>query len=51
MPLTADQLNDLGRWPFIQFAGEAKRDAAFDRYRRYLERQRAEARKSWIVQP
>lgn len=41
--LTADDIVDLGRWHFIQFKDEATAEAAMERYRRYIERQRAEA--------
>ena len=57
MPLTPDQLNDLGRWPYVCFGDLAARDAAIERYQRFLERQRAEALKAWftgsdsVVQP
>lgn len=40
MALTPDEIADLGRWYFIQFADEATAEAAMDRYQRYLERQR-----------
>jgi hypothetical protein len=40
MALTPDELLDLGRWYFVQFADEAAAEAAMDRYQRYLERQR-----------
>lgn len=38
--LTADDIVDLGRWHFIQFKDEATAEAAMERYRRYVERQR-----------
>ena len=41
--LTADDIVDLGRWHFIQFKDEATAEAAMERYRRYIERQRARA--------
>ncbi len=40
MGLTPDEIADLGRWYFIQFADEATAVAAMNRYQRYLERQR-----------
>lgn len=40
MALTPDEIADLGRWYFVQFANEATAEAAMDRYQRYLERQR-----------
>ncbi len=40
MALTPDEIVDLGRWYFVQFADEATAEAAMDRYQRYLERQR-----------
>ncbi len=40
MALTPDEIVDLGRWQFVQFADEATAVAAMDRYQRYLERQR-----------
>ena len=51
MALTPDEIADLGLYHFIAFGSEAAREAAFERYRRFLERQRADAAKSWIVQP
>ena len=39
MGLTAEQIVDLGIWPFICFGSEKAREAAFERYQRYLERQ------------
>ena len=51
MGLTADEIADLGLYPFIAFGSEAAREAASDRYQRFLERQRAEAAKHWIIQP
>jgi hypothetical protein len=41
--LTADDIVDLGRWHFIQFKDEATAEAAMERYRRYIERQRVKA--------
>jgi len=38
--LTADDIVDLGRWHFIQFKDEATAEAAMDRYRHYVDRQR-----------
>lgn len=38
--LTADDILDLGRWHFIQFADAETASAAMERYRRYVERQR-----------
>ncbi len=40
MALTRDEIVDLGRWYFVQFADEVTAEAAMDRYQRYLERQR-----------
>ena len=40
MSLTPDEIADLGRWYFIQFADEQTAEAAMARYQRYLERQR-----------
>ncbi len=40
MALTPDEIVDLGRWYFVQFADEATAEAAMNRYQRYLERQR-----------
>ena len=41
--LTPDDIADLGRWHFIQFKDEATAQAAMERYRRYVERQRDQA--------
>lgn len=38
--LSADDIVDLGRWHFIQFRDEATAEAAMERYRRFVERQR-----------
>ncbi|MDA0351058.1 MAG: hypothetical protein O3A10_02465 [Chloroflexi bacterium] len=38
--LTADDIVDLGRWHFIQFKDEATAEAAMNKYRRFVERQR-----------
>ncbi len=40
MALTPDEIVDLGRWAFVQFADEPTAEAAMDRYQRFLERQR-----------
>ena len=39
MGLTAEQIVDLGRWPVIYFGSPKAREAAIERYQRYLERQ------------
>ena len=51
MALTPDEIADLGLYHFIAFGNEAARKVAFARYQRFLERQRAEAAKRWIIQP
>ncbi len=51
MPLKPDEIADLGLWPFICFGSPEMREAAVARYQRFLERQRAEAERRWIVQP
>ena len=53
MALTADEITDLGIWPFIAFGSPERREAAFARYERFIERQRAEAVKAAddVVQP
>ena len=51
MALTPEEIADLGMWPFIAFGSEAAREAAVERYQRLLEQRRADAAKSWIVQP
>ena len=51
MGLTADEIADLGLYSFLAFGSEAARKAAFARYQRFLDRQRAEAAKHWIIQP
>ncbi len=38
--LTADDIVDLGRWHFIQFKDEATAEAAMEKYRLFVERQR-----------
>lgn len=49
MPLSPGHVNDLGRWPYIQFASQQHFDAAMARYQRFLERERAEAMMKWFV--
>ena len=39
MGLTAEEITDLGLWPFIAFGSPKAREAAIERYQRYLERQ------------
>ncbi len=38
--LSADDIVDLGRWHFIQFRDESTAEAAMEKYRRFVERQR-----------
>ena len=40
MTLIPDEIADLGRWYFVQFADEMAAEAALAHYRRFLERQR-----------
>ena len=51
MALKPDEIADLGRWYYVQFPSQEMADAALARYQRFLERQRSDAERRWIVQP
>lgn len=50
--LTAEDLIDLGRWHFIQFASEEAQRAAYQRYREWVSASlREDARASLYPEP
>lgn len=49
MPLNPDEIADLGLWHFIQFSSPKMQEDGLARYQRFLERERAEALRKWVI--